>query len=305
MALWLDGRLLRKGLTDKQKRIAREIVCGLTASLAVQGDEAMQALHDTHSPHSLADGERAATADLQQAMEDALGESLGEGGNTFESMDELMRAAMEKMNASQAAQQAAKDERDARRNAKKKKSLAQLKKEELAAAQAQDADGALRTLYRQLVSALHPDREPDPQEHIRKTALMKEANAAYERRDLLALLQLQLRADLADGDMVASMAKEKLAAMTALLKERVAVLNRELYAVEQQAIHEFELPPYSPFSEASLKRQLVMRQQDLQADIAMMQQDLVRVQDDAHLKRWLKQQHALAQDDEFDPIDFF
>ena len=301
MALWLDGRLQRKGLTDKQKRLAREIVCGLAAGLAVQGDKAMQALHDAHSPHSLADGEKAATADLQQAMEDALGESLGEGGNTFESMDALMRAAMEKMNASQAAQQAAKDER----HAKKKKSPAQLKKEELAAAQAQDADGALRTLYRQLASALHPDREPDPQEHIRKTDLMKEANAAYERRDLLALLQLQLRADLADGDKVASMAKEKLVAMTALLKERVAVLNRELYAVEQQAIHEFALPPYSPFSEAGLKRHLVMQQQDLQADIAMMQQDLVRVQDDTHLKRWLKEQHALAQDDGFDPQEFF
>ena len=63
---------------------------------------------------------------------------------------------------------------------------------------------------------------------------MKEANAAYERRDLLALLQLQLRADLAHGDQVATMAKEKLAAMTTLLKDRVAVLNRELFVVEQQ-----------------------------------------------------------------------
>lgn len=304
MALWLDGRLKQKGLSDKQKRIAREIICGLAAGLAVQGDEAMQALHDAHSPHSLADGEKAATADLQQAMEDVFGESLGEDDAPFESMEDLMRAAMEKMSAAQTAQQVAQAERDAKRNAKRKKSAAQLKKEELAATQAQDADGALRTLYRQLASALHPDREPDPREQLRKTALMKDANAAYERRDLLALLQLQLRADLADGDKVATMAKEKLAAMTTLLKERVAVLNRELYAVEWQAVEEFGLPPYATFSEASLKRQLVTQQQDLQADIAMMQLDLQRVRDDAHLKRWLKQQHELAQE-EFDPIDYF
>jgi hypothetical protein len=300
MALWLDGRLRKKGLTDKQKRIAREIVCGLAASLAIQGDEAMQALYDAHSPHSLADEEKAATQGLQQAMEDVFGESLGDGDATFQSMDDLMRAAMEKMQAADAAHQQAKSQR----NAKKKKSPAQLKKEDLAAAQAQDADGALRTLYRQLASALHPDRETDPHEQLRKTALMKEANAAYERRDLLALLQLQLRADLADGDKVATMAKEKLAAMTALLKERVAVLNRELYVLERQAIQEFDLPPYSPFSEASLRRGLVRQQQDLQGDIAMMQQDLVRVQDDTHLKRWLKDQHELAHDD-FDPPDFF
>jgi len=168
----------------------------------------------------------------------------------------------------------------------------------------QDANGALRTLYRQLASALHPDRETDPQEQLRKTVLMKEANAAYERRDLLALLQLQVRADVADADKVATMATEKLAALTALLKERVAVLTREIHVLERQALHEFDLPPYSPFSEAILKRHLVMQQQNLQADIAMMQQDLVRVEDDAHFKRWLKQQHALAQDD-VGPVGFF
>lgn len=304
MALWLDVRLRQKGLTDKQSRIAREIICRLAAGLAVQGDEAMQALHDAHSPHALEDEEKAATASLQQAMEDIFGESLGEGHSPFESMEDLMRAAMQKMSTAQTAQQTANDERDAQRNAKRKKSAAQLKKEELAATQAQDADGALRTLYRQLASALHPDREPDPQEQLRKTALMKDANAAYERRDLLALLQLQLRADLADGDKVATMAKDKLAAMTTLLKDRVVVLNRELFVAEQQAVEEFGLPPYYPFSETGLKRQLVLQQQDLQADIAMMQQDLQRVQDDAHLKRWLKQQHKLAQED-FDPIDYF
>lgn len=300
MALWLDGRLQQKGLSAKQKNMAREIVCGLAAGLAVQGDAAMQALHDAHSPHSLADEEKAAAAGLQQVMEDVFGESLGEGDTPFESMDDLMRAAMEKMQSSAQQQQAA----QAARAAKRKKSPAQLKKEELAAAQVQDADGALRTLYRQLASALHPDREPDPQEHTRKTALMKEANAAYERRDLLALLQLQLRAELADGDKVATLAKEKLAALTALLKERVAVLKRELYALERQAIGMFGLPPYATFSEASLKRHLVTQQQDLQAEIAMMQQDLQRVQDDAYLKHWLKAQHELAQED-FDPSDFF
>jgi hypothetical protein len=48
-------------------------------------------------------------------------------------------------------------------------------------------------------SDLHPDRETDPAEHARKTILMSEANAAYGWRDPMALLQLQLRADLADA----------------------------------------------------------------------------------------------------------
>ena len=300
MAVWLGDRLQRKGLTPKQKEIAIEILCGLAGPLAVRGDTGMQALHDAHSSDSLADTKKDAAADMQRMMEEVLGEPLGDGDTAFDSMEALLHAARQKMLAQEAQHQTA---REQRASAKKKKP-AQLKKEELAAAQAKDADGALRTLYRQLASALHPDRELDPQEQVRKTALMKEANAAYERRDLLALLQLQLQTDLADADHVATMAHEKLSALTALVKERVAVLNEELQMLQHQAMAEFGLPPYETFSESSLKHHLLMQQQDLQANIAMMQQDLQRVQDDAHLKRWLKQQHKLAQED-FDPLGFF
>lgn len=300
MAVWLGERLQRKGLTAKQKDIASEILCGLAGPLGMRGDAQMQALHDAHSPDSLADTEKDAAADMQRMMEEMLGEPLGEGDNTFDSMEALLHAARQKVQTQQAQYQAEREQRAA----KKKKKPAQLKKEEQAAAQAKDADGALRTLYRQLASALHPDREQDPQEQIRKTALMKEANAAYERRDLLALLQLQLQADLADADHVATMAQEKLSALTALVKERVAVLNDELQMLQHQVMAEFNLPPYTKFSETSLKQHLIMQRQDLQADIVMMQQDLQRVQDDAYLKRWLKEQHTLAQED-FGPLDFF
>ncbi len=300
MALWLAERLQRKGLTAKQKEIANEILCGLAGPLGVRGDANMQALHDAHSLDSLADTEKDAAADMQRMMEEMLGEPLGDGDTAFDSMEALLHAARQKMLAQEAQHQTAREQRAAA----KKKKPAQLKKEEQAAAQAKDADSALRTLYRQLASALHPDREQDPQEQVRKTALMKEANAAYERRDLLALLQLQLQADLADADHVATMAQEKLSALTALVKERVAVLNDELQMLQHQAMVEFDLPPHAPFSEASLKHYLLLQRQDLQADIAMMEQDLQRVQDDAYLKRWLKQQHALAQED-FDSLGFF
>lgn len=43
----------------------------------------------------------------------------------------------------------------------------------------------LRNVFRQLASAVHPDRESDPDERDRKTALMSEANAAYANLDAL------------------------------------------------------------------------------------------------------------------------
>lgn len=56
----------------------------------------------------------------------------------------------------------------------------------------------MRDIFRKLASALHPDRETDPAEHGRKTALMQRANVAYAANDLLGLLELQLEVDQID-----------------------------------------------------------------------------------------------------------
>lgn len=293
MALWLDERLGRKGLTAKQRRIASEIICGLTAALAMAGDEAMQKLHDAHSDQTLAEQEQSAVADMQGLMEELTGQTLDDTQG-FASMEDMLRARLKQLQE----QARSEDETRATQKARGKKSARQQQAEQ----QAQDADGALRTIYRQLVSALHPDRESDAHERMRKTALMKDVNAAYERRDLLALLQLQLRAELADGEMVANLARDKIAALTRLLKERAEVLTRELRDIELHTLSEFDLPPYAPVNAASLKRAMVERQQHLQADIAMMKWDLLRVQDDAGLKRWLRDQHDASQED-FDPFE--
>jgi hypothetical protein len=170
MALWLMGA---SGLTMKHKRIASEIISGLSASLAVQ---VMSHAGLAGRPaHSLADEERAATADYSR--HGRFWRILGQG-DTFESMDDLMRR-HGKMNASRAAHKSPK-KNAMLRNAKRKKPGSSRRKNLLPPLQ--DADGALRTVP----PAPLPRPRADPQEHIRKTALMKEANVAYERRDLLA-----------------------------------------------------------------------------------------------------------------------
>ncbi len=302
MALWLDERLKRKGLTTRQKTMARELLRHLAAALASTGDEAMHALYAAHSDTTLAEDEKADAADLKTVIEAMLGKKIGDDDTPFESLDDLMRASMAKMQEASAGE----DATHASAQSKHKKTAAQLKAEAKATAQLEDATGALRTIYRQLVSALHPDRETDPHEQVRKTALMKEANTAYEKRDLLALLQLQLRAELLDTSQMASMAKEKLAALTTLLKNRVAVLNQELFAIERQMIGEFNLPMFSTVSAVSLRRHLIESELNLHEEISVMQQDLAMVQDDAHFKRWLRaQENGRQDDDRFDPLYMF
>lgn len=182
MVLWLDQRLQRKGWTAAQKRTAVMILCDLSFQLAVQGDVEMKAFHDKHSAENFVEKERAASIELHDAMKEMFGESFFDE-ESMDSFEDVFRAGMERVREIEAAEQ----EAHQARKRKKKPNAAQLK----AQAEQADAQSTLRKVFRQLASVLHPDRETDPEQRARKNTLMSEANAAYERSDLIELLKIQ------------------------------------------------------------------------------------------------------------------
>ena len=93
---------------------------------------------------------------------------------------------------------------------------------------AQNAGHAMREVYRKLASELHPDRELDPGEQARKTVLMQQANQAYAARDLIGLLELQLRIEQIAPVALTDMAKERLAHFNHVLREQSQRLQQEL-----------------------------------------------------------------------------
>lgn len=294
MALWLDERVQGKDLRPAQKRTAIEILCGLCAALVAGGDESMRALHDKRSRRSLDQKDQAAAAGMRAMMEDMLGKPLELDESLDESLDPLdavMRAAMAHMQQATQAEQL----RSHAARASKKPTAAQRKAEQ----QQEDADTVLRKVFRQLASALHPDRERDPAEHKRKTALMSEANAAYGRQDLMALLQIQLRIEQADAQSLAQLPEEKIASMSLLLKQQASELEHELLAQRAQVMEEFDLPSYPAPNAAMLRSQLLLQEHALKQDLASMEQDLALVQDDAGFKRWLKSQKQLREEPDF------
>lgn len=294
MVLWLDGRLERKGLSANQQRIATMILCNLSEQLAAQGDEEMQILHDKHSAESLEEKEQAAISGVREMMEDILGKPLADD-EPLDNLHDMFNAGMAKL------REAAEAEQEARqaRARKRKPSAAQLK----AKAEEQEAETTLRKVFRQLASALHPDRENDPDERARKTTLMSEANAAYDRRDLVALLQIQLRTELTDTASIAKMAEEKIASLTRLLKQQVQELESELHHRRHAARNEFGLGPYETVSITSLQRNLSREETFLTQDLHAMQQDLQRIQDDKFFKRWLKDQNQPSHTASLDDFD--
>lgn len=290
MALLLDQRLGTRVLSRVQRETALELLCGLARTLAEDGDAEMAALHDKHHPQSLAELAQADKADLREQLEEMLGEPL-DGLHEGASLEDMVAAGMARMREAAKAEQERRRAAAAKRKAKKKPGAAQA----AALALMDDAQTSLRSLFRQLASMLHPDRESDAQLRQTKTALMSEANAAYERRDLVTLLQIQQRALGADPLAAARLSDDKLAALTQLLKAQVAELERERASRSEQLAAEFEVAPGFGLSPQTLQRVLEARVSALQEEVEQMQRDLRQVQDDAGLKRWLTEQRRLAQ----------
>jgi len=290
MVLWLDARLAEKTLSAVQRQTAQDILCQLASALAAEGDTAMAALHDRHHPRSLAELEQDRQKALRAQLEEALGEPL-EGLHEDASAEELLSAGMERLRQSVSDEQDRRREAAQARKARKKPGAARSK----AQLQLEDADTTLRALFRQLASALHPDREPDAQERLRKTALMSEANAAYGRKDLVALMQIQQRALLADAAAASRLSDDKLAALTLLLKQQVAELERERASLNDRMAFEFDVPLGFGVTPKTLQMVLNEQLMDLEEELDLMLLDLQSVQDSAGLKRWLTQQRKETQ----------
>lgn len=282
LALALQAHLQDKALSRVQQATATEALCDLAQALAGEGDAEMAALHDRHSPQTLAQKKQAAAEAMRARLEAALGEPLAGEGEAL-SAEELVREGLARWKAEREAAQVRRQAKAQARKARQKPGTAQAE----AQTQAADAETQLRTLFRQLASALHPDREPDAAERVRKTALMSEANTAYARKDLVTLMQIQLRAELADPAAVSRLADHRLAALTLLLKQQVAGLERERAARQGQLAAEFDLPHQQVANPNTLKQALLSQVAALESAVAQLEQDLAAAQDVAALKRWL------------------
>lgn len=321
LLLFVHERLQTADFTDRQQRMARGLVRGLIAHLAEHAESAdpqVQALADLYVSAQDAQeaGEEQAEAAqrLRERIEQALGQPI-EKPSQYQTPEEMMQAGMRQWQRQQEADEQRKAAKRAARKAEKQaqkqaqKNSAAAEKGELPAALLREADAksAIRTVYRQLASALHPDREPDEQERLRKTALMSEVNAAYEKNDLSTLLRLQMQVPQVNPQNKAGparMADAQLMAMASLLKEQVTALEDDLDALQSRLSRELCVPVQAEADEAAMTQALQRIQADQRHSADSLAADLRRIQNDAELKRWLKEQWQLAKE-QFQPTADF
>jgi hypothetical protein len=228
LAPFLDDRRLTKG----QRRVMRQILVeqlDLVLSRVEKPDQDLQALfqrlHHISYAQALQDEIEEARAGMA-AMLDGLGLDVNVpelradmapeeiAAVAARLADELHRAE-ESLGSHESARAKTKQERRAEERTQR---YEQLQKNSLSA------------IYRRLVKELHPDLEPEPAERERKSRIMQEVTAAYARRDLHALLKLELEW-LGTASDVGRIAQDKLRAYTDLLKQQAAELQGEIQSL--------------------------------------------------------------------------
>lgn len=229
---WLDAAYARKGLTKAERATLADVIARMAADLAQTAPdqataEAMTALHDRYADTDYATQQAQALEKVRVMAEAALGLDLS--GVDMSDSEAVLRHAEQQwvqQAQQQAAQQAqAEAARAAHHQARQRKPSA---KERKAQEAAQQASQSVREVYRKLASSLHPDREPDPAERVRKTALMQRANQAYADSKLPDLLQLQLEAEQIDAAHLARVNEERLQHYNRVLTAQYQQLQAEV-----------------------------------------------------------------------------
>ncbi|MEP7154810.1 MAG: hypothetical protein ABI905_03495 [Betaproteobacteria bacterium] len=299
LVLFLDQQLLRDGWPELDRNTMRDVLCKM-AELLFGGKyhDEMEALFDRHSDVSLADRAAGQKRELAEDLEAAFGVDVNTVAEDA-TPEEMLREALRQLEAEDAAGEQAANVRAALKNSKRKS--ARVREEEK---QALDAGNLLKQIYRKLTSALHPDREADPAERLRKTALMTEVNKAYADGNLLKLLHLQWQVLKMDSRAAGEMADDKLKVINQTLAQQRDELKKECRELEVMIRERFHLPPTGALTSASLQKALKAQAANARIGNGNLRHDLTSIRHRrAEFRTWLGVQREWL--DEEDSLDAF
>lgn len=296
----LDASYAQKGLSKTERRFVRDWLLDLIAELVDESDNAeVKALYQKYAGVDFDQEEAEMMAGMKAMLEHELGMDLGDDLD-MKSPDAFIK----QMQARLAEEQEKQAQAENQRRAKRKKSAKQDAKEEKRLEEEKRVNLSLREIYRKLASALHPDRELDPAERQRKTVLMQRVNQAYDKKNLLQLLELQLEIEHIDQSTINSLGEERLAHYNQILKEQLFELEEQVRFVDYDFRMRFGIDPF-----ASLKPESLMR--ILERDIVLARQALRDIESDvnatqnlASLKALLKEMRRRQREDDIYDMPF-
>jgi hypothetical protein len=171
---------------------------------------------------------------------------------------------------------------------RRKKTARQLAREQREKEEESKISKSIQAVYRQLVGALHPDRETDPEECRRKTDLMQNVTVAYKNRDLLQLLELQLTVEQINQNALDSLNEDRLNYFNKILQRQSRELKQEIEEVELHLKTAGGLDLFESLTPKKLMSALRKDKKQLQLAIFEIQRDLELFKDIRTVKDWLK-----------------
>jgi hypothetical protein len=286
MARLLDEQSNQKRITHTERRTLSAVIVDLAARCLEEEDsDELKTLYNRHSRSNYDDVRASELDEMKSMLETVLGVELDDiDMNSPDEVLDRLQAHIEQDDAAQAAEHQAHQAQSATKKKTAKQLAAETRREEEEA----QLSGSIREVYRKLASALHPDRESDPEERKRKTALMQRVNEAYSKNNLLRLLELQLELEHIDQNALDNLSEDRLKHYNKILKEQVSELDDEIMFVEMAFKERYGLDPMASITPKKVIYGLTEDFFMLQEQIRSLEYDLVEFQDLGTLKAWLK-----------------
>ena len=283
----LDEAYAENGLTKAERRTIANVITSLAGELARQtGDADLKAMYNRYSMSDFDDEANMALDDMKSTLEEMLDVEVGDDID-LRSPEEIMQFVQAQMEQREAEEAAASQAREARR-ASRKKTVKQLAAEARQQAEEAELSLSIREVYRKLASALHPDRETDPDERERKTELMQRANKAYRAKSLLQLLELQLELEHIDQSAMNNLGEDRLKHYNKILKDQLGELDQEIQHVEHSFKDSYGLSPFMKVSPGNILGNLGAEIFSMQQNLRQLEQDVRDIGDLKQFRRWLR-----------------
>jgi hypothetical protein len=280
----LDDAYLQKGLSKAEQHTLSGMIASMARDLLDFSDDAQ--LKAIHARHNAADHGSNAAAEPEPAPESAPAVATEDDLDAL-SPEELMarmQAELDEQFERDMAEHAAREAQRAKRKKAPRQSAALAKRE----AEQAEASRSIREVYRKLASALHPDRETDPQEQERKTVLMQRVNHAYANGKLLQLLELQLEIEQIDRHAINGLGEDRLARYNGILEDQLRELDQEIQDVETGFRRTYGIAPSVKVAPDTVMRMLTRDIAGTQRGIHDLNLTLREFDDPANVREWLK-----------------
>jgi hypothetical protein len=290
----LDRSYSHRSLTRQERRYLRELLCEMARDLLMAGGglDDLKAIYNRHTRGDF-DAEAAQEDAMQvraikSVLEQAGFDFAGADIRSVSDLEDAFHARADEMNREAERRQHQAGARTSRRKKSAREVAAEIRRE---SEQAQ-VGKALQEVYRKLAIALHPDREPDPEERARKTVLMQQINVAYDHKDLLQLLELQLRFEQIDEAQIGTLAEDRLERYNRLLADQAAQLKEELAGLEESWRMRLEISPSARLAPARVRQALEEELRTMSYDLAQTRSHVQELADVRALKVWLRTELA-------------